>query len=165
DDTLEPEFYETMTQALAGIEGRSLGWCLDRRIDENSQPLSLSGKADGKTEVLDRDAFLKRKAEIGNQAFCGTLIKTHGQPAPCGFPLDFPILGDMIFWAAFGAHCEKLVHVHKPLANYRWHGSNETVFRAPTIQSLIFDEWRTMETNEQLRGKGWGLFRKLKLKG
>jgi glycosyltransferase involved in cell wall biosynthesis len=165
DDTLEPGFYETMIGALGRVAGRSLGWCLDRRIDESGRELSLSGKPDGSTEVMDRDSFLKRKAEIGNQAFCATLIKTNFQPPPCAFPLDYPILGDMIFWGAFGSHCEKIVHVHKPLANYRWHGSNETVFRAPTIQSLVLDEWRTMETNENLRGKGWSLFRKLKLKG
>jgi glycosyltransferase involved in cell wall biosynthesis len=164
DDTIQPEFYEAMTGALAGGSGRGLGWCIDERIDERSAHLSFSGKADGAVEALTRDEFLQRKAEIGNQAFCATLLRTNYQPAPCQFPLDYPILGDMIFWAAFGAHCEKIVHVRRALASYRWHGSNETVFRAPTIQSLIFDEWRTMETNEGLRGKGWSGSRKLKLK-
>ncbi|HEX5398600.1 MAG TPA: glycosyltransferase family 2 protein [Verrucomicrobiae bacterium] len=165
DDTLEPAFYETMTRTLAGVEGRGLAWCLDRRIDEEDRHLSLSGKTDGKIERLDRDTFLKRKAEIGNQAFCATLLKTNFQPTPCQFPLDYPILGDMIFWAAFGAHCENILHVRLPLACYRWHGANETVFRAPTIQSLILDEWRTMKTNEELRGKGWIWHRSSKLKG
>jgi hypothetical protein len=165
DDTLEPEFYEVMTHALSEGKGRGIGWCIDRRIDEAGKFLSLSGKPDGKIESLSRDAFLCRKAEIGNQAFCATLLKTNYQPSPCRFPLDYPILGDMVFWPAFGAHCERIVHVHQPLANYRWHGSNATHFRAPTIQSLILDEWRTMETNEMLRGKGWSPIRKLKLKG
>ncbi|HEY1662848.1 MAG TPA: glycosyltransferase family 2 protein [Verrucomicrobiae bacterium] len=165
DDTIEPEFYRVMTQALDAGDVRGLGWCLDRRIDEKNQFLSLSGKVDKKRELLDRDSFLKRKAEIGNQAFCATLLKTNRQAAPCSFPLDYPILGDMIFWAAFGSHCQKIIHVREALANYRWHGTNETILRAPTIQSLILDEWRTMETNEMLRGIGWNLFRKLKLKG
>jgi glycosyltransferase involved in cell wall biosynthesis len=165
DDTIKPEFYEAMTSALAGSQGRSLGWCIDERIDETSAHLSFSGKSDGKVEGLTRDQFLQRKAEISNQAFCATLLRTNYQPSPCQFPLDYPILGDMIFWAAFGAQCEKIVHVHRALAAYRWHGSNETVFRAPTIQSLIFDEWRTMETNEALRGNGFSGHRKLKLKG
>lgn len=165
DDTLKPEFYETMTGALAGSHGRGLGWCLDERIDENNRHLSFSGQADGKVELLTRDEFLQHKAEIRNQAFCATLIRTNHQPVPCQFPLDYPILGDMIFWAAYGAHCEKIAQVHRALANYRWHGSNETVFRAPTIQALVFDEWRTMEANEALRGKGWSAHRKLKLKG
>lgn len=165
DDVIEPTFYEQMTSVLAAKPGRGMAWCLDVRIDECNQRLSLSGTADGKVEVLSRDTFLKRKAEIGNQAFCATLLKTDGLPAPCQFPLDFPILGDMVFWAAFGAHCAQLVHVCKPLAHYRWHGDNATVFRAPNLQSLISDEWRTMETNELLRGKGWSWFRKAKLKG
>jgi len=165
DDLIEPQFYEVMTTVLAEGNGRGLAWSLDERIDENNRHLSLSGKPDGKIEVLTRDHFLQRKAEIGNQAFCATLLKTNFQPAPGQFPLDCPILGDMIFWAAFGAHCEKIVHVHRALAKYRWHGGNETVFHAPTIQALILDEWRAMETNEALRGKGWSRHRKLKLQG
>jgi glycosyltransferase involved in cell wall biosynthesis len=165
DDMLEPEFYEVMTGRLADCAGRGMAWSLDERIDENSRHLSDSGKADGRIEELARDDFLKRKAEIGNQAFCATLMKTAGQPVPCHFPLDFPILGDAIFWGAFGAHCQKLVHVHRLLAKYRWHGDNQTVVRSPSIQSLVLDEWRTMESNEALRGRGWSWQRKLKLKG
>ncbi len=131
DDTIEPRFYEVMTGLLADCAGRGLAWSLDERIDEDNRHLSDSGKPDGKIEVLARDNFLKWKAEIGNQAFCATLMKTAGQPSPCRFPLDYPIIGDMIFWAAFGAHCEKLVHVRRLLAKYRWHGGNQTVFLGP----------------------------------
>ena len=165
DDTIEPEFYEVMTGWLSDCNGRGLAWCLDERVDEQNRHLSDSGKPDGKIERLTRDTFLRRKAEIRNQAFCATLLKTGGRPSPCKFPLDFPILGDMIFWAAYGAHCQKIVHVRRSLAQYRWHGSNQTVFLGPNIQSLILDEWRTMATNEALRGKGMSWPRKLKLKG
>ena len=186
DDAIAPRFYEVMTGALADCAGpaprrsvgsgreesgsghaggRGLAWCLDERIDEQNRHLSFSGQADGRIEVLDKDAFLRRKAEIGNQAFCATLMKTNFRPAPCRFPTDFPILGDQIYWAAFGAQCEKIVHVREALGKYRWHGANETVFNAPGLQPLILDEWRTMEINEALRGKGWSLHRKLKLKG
>jgi glycosyltransferase involved in cell wall biosynthesis len=165
DDLIEPEFYAAMTQALADCPGRGMAWSLDERIDEENRHLSFSGKADGKIEVLDKDVFLRRKAELSNQSFCAVLLKTAGQPAPCRFREDFPIMGDTIFWAAYGVACEKIVHVHRALGKYRWHGSNQTVFLAPGLQPLILDEWRTMETNELLRGKGWSLFRKLKLKG
>jgi glycosyltransferase involved in cell wall biosynthesis len=165
DDTIEPRFYEVMTGVLSDCNGLGLGWCLDERVDENNQHLSDSGKADGKIEVLSRDSFLKWKAEIGNQAFCATLMKTAGQPAPCRFPTDYPIVGDMIFWAAFGAKCDKLVHIRQPLAKYRWHGGSQTVFLGPSIQALVLDEWRAMEVNEALRGKGWSWHRKLKQKG
>ncbi len=165
DDTLEPEFYATMTALLADCDGPGLAWGLDARIDENDRHLSVSGKADGATVVLDRDTFLQRKAEIGNQAFCATLMKTAGRPSPVLFPLDFAIVGDMVFWAEFGAQCRKIVHLQRVVANYRWHGGNQTVFLAPGIQPLIFDEWRTMERLEALRVKGWGPVRTLKLKG
>ena len=165
DDLIEPEFYEVMTQALAGGTGRGMAWSLDERIDEHNQHLSFSGKADGRIETLDKDVFLQRKAELSNQSFCAVLLKTGGQPPPCRFREDFPIMGDTIFWAAYGLQCEKIVHVHRALAKYRWHGSNQTVFLAPGLEPLILDEWRTMETNELLRGKGWSWLRKLKLKG
>ena len=165
DDTLEPEFYEVMTKLLADCHDRGLAWSLDARIDEAGRYLSCSGNTDGAIEILDRDAFLRKKAEIGNQAFCATLLKTDCQPMPCLFPTDFPILGDMIFWAAYGAHCSQTVHIHRALANYRWHGNNQTVHLAPGLQPLILDEWRTMELNEMLRGKGWIWHRKLKLQG
>ena len=165
DDTIEPEFYEVMTLALKDCAGRGMAWSLDERIDENNRHLSFSGKADGKIEVLDQDEFLRRKAELGNQSFCAVLLKTGGLPPPCRFREDIPILGDTIFWAAHGLHCEKIVHVHRALAKYRWHGSNQTVFLAPGLQPLILDEWRTMEINELLRGKGWSPLRKVKLKG
>jgi glycosyltransferase involved in cell wall biosynthesis len=165
DDLIEPAFYETMTGLLNDCPGFALGWCEDERIDENNQHLSFSGKGDGKAEVLAKDIFLQRKAEIGNQAFCASLMKTSGQPAPCLFPLDYPVLGDQIFWAAFGAHCQKLVHLHRPLAKYRWHGANGTTFLGPSIQILVLDEWRTMQTNEALRGQGMAWHRELKLKG
>jgi hypothetical protein len=165
DDMIGPEFYETMTREMADCPSRGMAWSLDERVDEDNQHLSFSGKLDGKIEVLDKDVFLKRKAELGNQAFCAVLLKSAGLPPPCRFREDFPILGDTIFWAAYGIHCEKIVHIHLALGKYRWHGGNETVFLASGLQPLIFDEWRTMETNELLRDKGWGLLRKLKLKG
>src|SRR6266478_7576869 len=74
DDMIEPDFYEVMTSLLKDCAGLGLGWCLDERIDEQNQRLSISGKPDGKVELLDKDEFLKRKAEIGNQAFAATLL-------------------------------------------------------------------------------------------
>jgi glycosyltransferase involved in cell wall biosynthesis len=165
DDCILPKFYEVMTQHLSDCDGLGMAWCLDERIDENNRQLSLSGKTDGKVEVLDRDTFLARKAEIGNQAFAATLLKTNYQPSPERFPLDMLILGDMVFWPKFGTHCKKIVTVNLPLAQYRWHGSNETFLRSVSVDALVVDEWRTMQQIEALRGKPPGLIRSMKLKG
>ena len=165
DDLIAPEFYEKMTAQLEDCAGLGLGWCLDERIDDCGNRLSVSGKADGSAQVLDRDTFLARKAEIGNQAFCATLMKTNRQASPVRFPEDMPILGDMVFWPKFGAHCKKIVQLNLLLAKYRWHGSNETVFRAPSIQALVLDEWRTMQEVEALRNGKSGAVRWMKLKG
>jgi glycosyltransferase involved in cell wall biosynthesis len=165
DDTLAPEFYEVMSAALGDGDFTGLAWCVDERIDEQDAHLSYSGKTDGSVTVLDRDVFLQRKAELGNQAFCATLLKTNRQAVPVRFPTDAPIMGDQMYWAALGARCGKLVFVNRALAQYRWHSTNQTVFLAPGLQALILDEWRTMELNEALRGKGWLWHRRLKLKG
>jgi glycosyltransferase involved in cell wall biosynthesis len=165
DDMIKPEFYAAMTELLADCDGLGLAWCLDERIDEANRRLSISGKADAKVERLDRDTFLKRKAEIGNQAYCATLMKTAGRPLPCRFLPEFPMLGDMVFWADLGFHCRQTVHLHRVLGQYRWHGSNASGSQALNLQSFLLDEWRGMERIEALRGKGWSAFRKLKLLG
>lgn len=165
DDTIEPAFYETMIGLLADCNGFGMAWCIDERIDEAGKFLSISARPDSKTEFLTKDEFLRRKAEIGNQAFCATLMKLGGKPAPCKFPIDLQTIGDMVYWAAFGAHCGKIVYLHRPLAKYRWHGGTQTVLASPNLKALILDEWRAMEINEMLRGRGWSTYRKLKLRG
>lgn len=165
DDEILPEFYERMSRELEDCPGRGMAWCLDERIDEQGRRLSVSGKADGTVKQFGMDEFLALKAEISNQAFCATLLKTNRQPAPERFPTNMPILGDMVFWALYGRHCQKLVRVNLPLAKYRWHGSNQTVFRAPSVEALIVDEWRTMQQVEALRQNPPGFIRRAKLKG
>ncbi|HUA66416.1 MAG TPA: glycosyltransferase family 2 protein [Alphaproteobacteria bacterium] len=165
DDLIKPAFYETMEKLLEDCDGQGLAWCLDERIDENGKWLSVSGKPNGRINVLDKDTFLARKAEIGNQAFCATLIKSNRQPITERFPLDMLIVGDAVFWPKYGRHCKKIVTLNEPLAQYRWHGSTETYKRSPKIEGLIVDEWRAMEQVEALRDKRPGWLRMSKLKG
>jgi hypothetical protein len=165
DDLLEPGYYEMMTRALDSCQGFGMAFCLDERIDEHNRRLSVSGRITGRTEEQSRDKYLRGKAEIGNQAFSGTLLKTNYRAAPCRFRMDMPILGDMVYWAEWGTHCERIVQVYLPLAKYRWHGSNETTSLAPGIQALILDEWRAMQLIEAMRGGRRSLVRETKLKG
>jgi len=165
DDCITPQFYEVMTGHLADCDGLGMAWCLDERIDGEGKRLSISGKPDGRVQVLDRDTFLARKAEIGNQAFCATLLKTNYQPTPERFPMDILIFADMVFWALYGSHCRKVVHVNWPLAQYRWHSGNETHVCAPDLNALIRDQWRTIQIVEGLRTKPPGPVRRAKLKG
>jgi glycosyltransferase involved in cell wall biosynthesis len=165
DDMIEPGFYARLTGELEACAGRGLAYCLDERIDEENRRLSISGKPTGTTDVLPLDWFLSRKAEIANQAFSGSLMKTNGQPAPCQFRLDMPILADVAWWAAWAKHCRKIVQVNLPLCKYRWHGDNTTNVIMPGIDALIRDEWRVMQLNEQLRNGNSGWVRRFKLKG
>jgi len=165
DDLIEPDFYEVMTGLLADCPGRGMAWCLDERIDENSQKLSLSGKPDGRVEIFPKDRFLRAKAEFRNQAFCATLFKTSREPAPCLYEPEFLIVNDMVFYADFAVHCHQLIQINLPLAKYRWHGSNTTSAYAPAIQSLVLDEWKAMMRNEGRREQSTSVLRQLKLKG
>jgi hypothetical protein len=150
---------------LESCAGLGLGYCLDERIDENNERLSLSGKVSGVTEVQEVEDFLREKAEISNQAFSASLLKTAYERSPCQFGLDFNILGDVVFWANWGRQCKRIVRIHQPLAQYRWHSSNGTVNYAPELQSLVLDEWRVMQMLEQLRGAPPRFIRQFKLKG
>jgi glycosyltransferase involved in cell wall biosynthesis len=165
DDLIEPKFFEVMTAALDKCDGLGLAWSLDQRIDEDDKPLSISGRSDGSITEVDKDLFISRKAEISNQAFSGSLMKTNYQPAPCQFRLDMPILADVAFWAAWGKHCKQIIQVNQPLCKYRWHGDNTTNTVMPGMQALNLDEWKVMQLNEQLREGAPGFVRKFKLKG
>ncbi len=165
DDLVEPAFYQVLTRALEDCAGLGLGYCLDERIDEHDRRLSVSGKVTGQAQTIPVDTFLSRKAEIANQAFSGSLMKTNFQPAPCQFRLDMPILADVAFWAAWGKHCRKIVQVNQALCKYRWHGDNTTNAVMPGMQALILDEWRVMQMNEQLRNGQPGFIRRFKLRG
>ena len=165
DDVLLPQCYEVLVDSMKDCPGRAMAWSLDERINQNNEHMTFSGKIDGRIIVLDRDTFLKCKAEIGNQSFCATLLKTNYQPAPARFPMDMLVYGDMVYWARFGAHSDKIVLVNRPLAQYRWHNTNQTVFVAPNLKSLVIDAWNTMQMAEALRNKPTSSLRQMKLKG
>ena len=165
DDLITPKFFEVTTAALDNCDGLGLAYCLDERIDENDKRLSISGKVTGDVQEIPVDDFIARKAEIANQAFSGSLMKTNFQKSPVEFRLDMPILADVAFWADWGKHCKKVVQVNEPLCKYRWHGDNTTNTVMPGIQTLVLDEWKVMELNEQLRNGDSGFVRKFKLKG
>jgi glycosyltransferase involved in cell wall biosynthesis len=165
DDLIEPEFYARLTRELEDCNGLGLAYAIDERIDENNRRLSVSGNADGAAVSIPVDVFLCRKAEISNQAFSGSLLKTNYQTPPCQFRLDMPILADVAFWADWGRHCLKIVQVNEPLCKYRWHGDNTTNLVMPGIQALVLDEWKVMQLNEALRTERPGFVRRFKLKG
>lgn len=165
DDLINPKFFEVTTAALESCDGFGLAYTLDERIDENDRRLSVSGKVSGDAQEIPRDVFLSRKAEIANQAFSGSLMKTGCQKAPCEFRLDMPILADVAFWGEFGRHCKRIIQVNQPLCKYRWHGDNSTNTAMPGMQALILDEWRVMQMNEQLRNGNSNFIRQFKLKG
>lgn len=165
DDVIKPDFYRRLITELDSCSGLGLAYSLDERIDENNQRLSVSGKVTGTVDIQNREDFVREKAEISNQAFSGSVLKTAYRKAPVKFRLDFPILADVVFWGEWGMHCEKIVRVNDDLVQYRWHGTNVTSSLAPQLQPLVLDEWRTMQLLEEVRGAKPGFVRRFKLKG
>jgi len=164
DDVLKPRFYEVMLGVLERYPAPALAWCLDERIDEEDRHLSVSGRPTGAIREWEVDAYLRKKAEIGNQALAATLFKTGGQPAPCRFRLDMPILADVVFYAEWGRVSRARVEVAEDLVQYRWHGGNMSCELMPGLQALVLDEWKTMQHIEGLRGST-SLVRRWKLQG
>jgi glycosyltransferase involved in cell wall biosynthesis len=164
DDWIEPNFYETMVRQLEDCGGFGMAFCLDERIDENNQRLSISGRVNGKITTFSRDDYLKQQSTFGNQAFASTLLKTNYKKAPCQFRLDLPIVADAVFWAEWASHCAEIVKVNLPLGKYRWHGANGTSGWAVKTEFLVNDEWRAMQMMEGFRGRGISPGRRMKLK-
>lgn len=164
DDLITPKFFDRLLPALETCRGFGLAFCLDERIDETGEYLSISGRVTGQVEEVPKAAYLAHKGEIANQALGGTIYKTNFQKAPCQFRMDMPILADVVFYAEFGKHCQKIVKLHDTLTQYRWHGTNQSCELMPGIQPLVLDEWKTMQLIEAMRGET-GFVRSCKLKG
>ena len=165
DDAIKPKFYERLIQELDSCPGVGMAYCLDERIDENNQRISVSGKETGASEILELDDYLRAKAEYSNQAVSGTLFKTAGQKAPAKLRDEFIIVWDAAFHAEWAAHSKRIVRVNELLAQFRWHDSNGTLDWAPKIEALVLSEWRVMQMVEQMRQARPNFIRQFKLRG
>ena len=88
-----------------------MAFCLDERIDEQDQRLSISGKPTGTVEELSVDYFLGYKAEIGNQACSGTLLKTEYQPSPCEVRGEFSPIATSVPGLRICEHLPRIARV------------------------------------------------------
>jgi len=164
DDLITPHFFAKLIPTLEPCAGFGLAFCLDERIDERGEYLSVSGRVTGQVEEIPVAAYLAQKGEIANQALGGTIFKTNFQKMPCQFRMDLPILADVVFYAEFGRQCQKIVKLHDTLTQYRWHGTNQSCELMPGLQALVLDEWKTMQLIEAWHGPT-GFIRRCKLKG
>jgi len=164
DDLITPRFFATLIPTLKDCTGYGMAFCLDERIDEHGEYLSMSGKITGAVEVIPSADYLAQKAEIANQALGGTIYRSDFKKLPCQFRMDMPILADVVFYGQFGKDCERIVKVHDTLTQYRWHGTNQSCELMPGLQQLVLDEWKTMQLIEAMRGQT-GFIRSCKLKG
>lgn len=165
DDLIKPKFYECCIQELDSCPGIGMAYCLDERIDENNQTISVSGKETGIADVLELDDYLRTKAEYSNQAVSGTLFKTAFHKPPARLRDEFIIVWDVVLHAEWGARSKRIVQINKALAQFRWHGSNGTLDWAPKIDALVLSEWKAMQMIEQMRRAKPNFIRQFKLQG
>jgi glycosyltransferase involved in cell wall biosynthesis len=165
DDTIKPKFYQRLIHELDSCPGVGMAYCLDERIDQNNQKISVSGKETGTSDILKLDDYLRAKAEYSNQAVSGTLFKTAGQKAPCKLRDEFIIVWDAAFHAEWASHSKRIVRVNEALSHFRWHDSNGTLDWAPKIGALVLAEWQVMQMVEKLRQAKPGFIRRFKLQG
>jgi glycosyltransferase involved in cell wall biosynthesis len=143
DDLILPEFYSRL---MEGVQpGRALIFCQSELIDENGNLISAPQKTEPRQpKQISVQNFIADRAELKPFYFPSVLLKTDGQPSPCQFRLDMPQLADMVFWAEWASHCERIFELPMALCQYRLHGGSDTAKNKNHLQSWVLDEWRAM---------------------
>lgn len=146
DDLVLPRFLEQLAPTLSQASVPSMSWSLTEKIDAAGK--LLPGQREipaGHPRQLSADELLRRQGQL-QTVFCGSvLLKTGHRPAPCRFPLDYPQVGDCVFYADWARHSERRVEVPQVLCQIRHHAASTTSANARRLQSWVGDEWRAMK--------------------
>lgn len=145
DDLVLPRFLEEVVPTLASATAPSMAWSLTEKIDASGDLLpGQSGASGGHPRPLSADELLRRQGQL-RTVFCGSvLLKTGGRPAPCRFPLDYPQVGDCVFYADWARRSDRRIEVPQILCRIRHHAASTTSANARRLQSWVGDEWRAM---------------------
>lgn len=155
DDLIQPGFYARMEQALAGLSGRSLAYCVSEFVDEHGNPGRLGRRVRTAFEDAQEVArFLELRAELRPIVCPSVVLRTARQPAPVRFREDMPQLADLVFWAEWVAAAGQVVNIPDVLARYRVHPASATRANAARLQAYVLDEWKAMEIVSALLPRG-----------
>jgi hypothetical protein len=152
DDLIKPTFYERLLNALKPLAGRGIAYTPFEIIDENG---ALQSPATPEKQTPERlihlDSFLQAQAELQTILIPAVLLKTNRLPSPSRLPLDMPQVGDCLFYAEWGLHCERIIEIPEFLCQYRRHSSSTTDRNLWNLQAWVLDEWKIMQTVSALR--------------
>jgi len=145
DDLVLPRFLEQVVPTLDSAAAPSMAWSLTEKIDAAGDLLpGQRGSSGGPARPLSADELLRRQGQL-RTVFCGSvLLKTGRHPAPCRFPLDYPQVGDCVFYADWARRSEQRIEVPQVLCRIRHHAASTTSANARRLQSWVGDEWRAM---------------------
>ena len=147
DDLLEPDFFARLVPTLENVPGRALAYCgltLINERDEVTRP--YLGPKGHQPMVLSRERFLAQQSELNN-VYCQTvLLRTAYQPPPIHFLAGWQQAADVVFFAEWAMHCEKIVAVPEPLCRYRQHPASASGANSANLQAWVLEEWRAMQT-------------------
>lgn len=154
DDLVTPDYYATLVPALDGAPAPSMAYSLAEAIDSDSRRLRDIGPAPvAPVRDIPRAEFIGRQCDL-QTVFCGSiLLKTGRRAIQTRFPVEFPQVGDCVFYAELAAECAKVVEVGRRLTQIRLHGTNATSRNARNLEAFVRDEWRAMRRIEPLLGK------------
>lgn len=145
DDLVLPRFLEQMVPVLAGAAAPAMAWSLTEKIDAGGRllPGQPEPPRPGVRDVPLLD-FVRAQGQL-QTIFCGSvLLKTGRRPAPCRFPLDYPQVGDCVFYADWARHSHVIRERTEVLCQIRHHGGSATAANSRRLENWVADELRAM---------------------
>lgn len=145
DDLVMPGFLATMASELEGSEAPAMAWSMTEKIDSTGRLLpGQTTSTRPSTKPFGRLEFIRRQGSL-QTIFCGSvLLKTGGRPAPCRFPLDYPQVGDCVFYADWARNSMTLRERTEVLCQIRHHGGSATSANSRRLETWVADELRAM---------------------
>lgn len=145
DDLVLPGFLERLAPTLEASPAPAMAWSLTEKIDASGallpdQPQPPPSEI-RQVRLVD---FVKQQGQL-QTIFCGSvLLKTGRKPAPCRFPLDYPQVGDCVFYADWARHSSALRERTEILCQIRHHGGSATTANSRRLENWVADELRAM---------------------
>lgn len=145
DDLVLPTFLERMVPALEDAAAPAMAWSLTEKIDAAGHllPGQPGPPRPGIRDIPLLD-FVRTQGQL-QTIFCGSvLLKTGRRPAPCRFPLDYPQVGDCVFYADWARHSHAIRERTEILCQIRHHGGSATTANSRRLENWVADELRAM---------------------
>ncbi len=145
DDIVLPRFLEVLLPTLANDPAPAMAWSLTEKIDAEGRIVpGQSSAVSGSVRRWTSKAVLRKQGQL-QTVFCGSiLLKTGCQPAPCYFPMDYPQVGDCVFYADWARRSSCRVEICQVLCQIRHHAGSATMANSRHLETWVTDELRAM---------------------